>query len=49
MMMTMMTMMMMMMMMMPEFYQNIIKAWIEIGGSQKPYPINNIDILKQPI
>ena len=33
----------------PEFYQNIIKAWIEIGGSQKPYPKNNIEILKQPI
>ena len=31
----------------PEFYQNIIKASIEISGSQNPYPvnmINNIDI-----
>ena len=33
----------------PEFYQNIIKSWIEIGGAQKSYPKNNIEILKQPI
>ena len=33
----------------PEFYQNIIKAWIEIGGAKTSYPKNNLEILKQPI